>query len=740
VFVLRLLDKAGAATVQSGVTLTEAWSRWAYPAKLVSPWGPRGEAALRVVDVAFADADVAGYGRSGAHASRAPVAFDPVWNRTRAVYQYRSALFAPAPAKYDFAVELQARELRAELAAPPGTGEADVDVLVDGEVVLTRHIERTEQGRWLPVRVVLPDRKIAQISFATRGTLGAPVLVANPMLVGGGNPGLNVVTVVIDTLRADALPVMPRLQGLIARGAWFRQAVTAATWTRPSLLALFGGDLPAAIGQSAEDMIPSESDRRRFYASSPPLLPRLLAARGYLSTAIGNNFFLLGYPQIGLDLGFDEVDDVRHPVLDTPAISAAAVQYLRAHAREAFFLHLHFDAPHWPYTPPPEYLRKVKALPDGFPADSLARQYLAEAAYADEHLGKVLDEIDRLGLGSRTVIVVLGDHGEIFDAAHAHTVDALKLPTLHHHGWSAYDEILRVPLVIAGPGVPTKAIDAQVRTIDILPTLYELLGLGTAPARGRSLMPLVRGAVEPERPAFVEGQEVRALRADGWLYLRRRDGRLTLPNGKHVDVDEELYSLAADPGQHKDVAASEPEALAKMRARFEREAPVPPPAPAAAIHLVVAPDDRPHLVTGVLRSDGGISVLGISGGEAVPVDAHSVRISLRDAARVDVALDPAGSRLTLQLERDGIAVGSERLLVGPFALPLFASAMRRPQIVVEAAQLGWLDAVRQPPSGTRGEISMWRDPGALLPSPVESKGSTGGDDVATMMRRWGYAK
>ena len=66
---------------------------------------------------------------------------------------------------------------------------------------------------------------------------------------------------------------------------------------------MLGGDLPTALGQGAEEMIPSDGDRRRFYAIAPPLLPRVLEARGYRSVAIGNNFFLLGYPQIGLTLG-----------------------------------------------------------------------------------------------------------------------------------------------------------------------------------------------------------------------------------------------------------------------------------------------------------------------------------------------------------------------------------------------------------------------------------------------------
>ena len=757
VFAYRFLDHAAEATLVSELPLDQAWSRLSYPAKLVSPYG-RGDAAMRVVNLALADADVGNYPaskRTPASAKRprgGAVAFDPVWNRTRAVYEYRSGLFAPSPSSYEFHPNLPASRLRLSFATPPGTGAVTVKIEVDGKRVFERQLDRDDAGRWIELDLPLAEGPVKTVRFSTSGgVLGAPVVFAGPVLIAVGNPPLNVITVVIDTLRADALPVMPRLRALGERSLWCEQAITAATWTRPSLLALFGGDLPTAVGQSAEDMIPNEADRRRFYAVAPPLLPRLLAQRGYLTSAIGNNFFLLGYPQIGLDLGFDEVVDVRHPVLDTPAITAAALAYLREHAKEPFYLHLHYDGPHWPYTPPPEFLRRVRELPAGFPVDALSRAYLAEAAYSDENLGKVLDELDRLGLASRTVVVVVGDHGEVFDAAHAHTVDALRLPTLHHHGWSAYDEILRVPLMVSLPGVVRpRRLAAQVRLIDVLPTVAELLGFEVPRrVRGRSLLSLGDGTAGPERVAFTEGQNVRAVRAAGWLYLRRGDGRLTVGT-RRVRVDEELYELAADPAQHQNLATLRPEMLAQMRALFEREAPTPPPAPASVVHLRLAPSSRDHEISGVIRAaTGSLVVRGISHGEVSPLDAHSIRVTLRAPGQIDLAVEPPSSELRLTLRRDGTPLGPGQLLVGPYALPLLGdgplplaapSGEELPTAVLRPEMLGWLDAARGPPAGEHGDLTMWRDPGSSLPVPVESAKSTGGDDVATMMRRWGYAQ
>jgi arylsulfatase A-like enzyme len=736
--VYRFVDHAGEATLASP-PLAEAWRALAYPAKLVDPYtGLRGDDVLRVAELALADADVASYGTPHpiAPARARSLRFDPVWNRTRAVYESKRALFAPGESRYVFRVPAFAHgELQASLAVPPGAGAVEFVVEIDGVAKLSRVVPPAQAGAWIALTQPLGGGA-HDIALVTHGQSAA--FWGDPLIVdrGARRPLPNVLFVVIDTLRIDALPAMPRLRALAAQGTSFTQAITAATWTRPSVLAMLGGDLPTALGQGAEEMIPSDGDRRRFYAIAPPLLPRVLAEHGYRAVAIGNNFFLLGYPQIGLTLGFEEVADIRHPVLDTPAISNAAVAFIEAHRDEPWFLHLHYDAPHWPYTPPPAYLAKVPAMP--FPEDAMARAYLAEAAYADDYLGRVIDALDRLKLAERTLIVVVGDHGEVFDHAHAHTVEALHQPTLHHHGWSGYDELLRVPLVMRMPGtVPTKTIATQVSFVDIEPTIRELAGIAPRPgARGRSLAPLWRGQAEPERPAFVEGQDVRVVRAGGWAYLRRSDGRLTLEGGKRVVRNEELYDLAHDPAEHEDLAARDPAVLARMRALFEREAPTARDTPVAVLHLRVAPDERAHVIDGTLHSEGAISLRGVAGAEASPVDAHTMRLVLRGAAQVDLAIDPPTAGMVLALRRDGTPVAPREVLLGEFALPLLADAN---ELRLDGERLTWIDAARPPVPGERGEILLWRDPSPITPLtlPPARKSSS---EVAGMMRRWGYAQ
>lgn len=814
--IYRFVDHAGEAQLDlSGPALAERLSGFDSPYKLISPYsGLRGETAMRVIEVAVADPLVEKYprgsvpmtapaGATGATGAAAP-RFDPVWNRYRGVYESKVALFAPAPSCYRFHLPLPARaQLTLSVAAiPPQKGEAtgaDVEFIVakDGKPLWRGHQSRKEGtlGRWQPVEISLGEEAGKagtrhELSLCTQssggGAAAGTAVWGNPELwaEGEGATAPNLLLILVDTLRADAMPVMPRLHAYTRESVSFTQAISAATWTRPALLGILGGDLPTAVGQSAEEMIPQERDRKRFYALDRRLLPRLLREAGYKVASVGNNFFLLGYPQIGLSLGFDEVADVRHPVEDSPAITRAALAFLQKNQRRSFFLQLHYDAPHWPYSPPPEWL---SGIPDELAAkvsgaappkptdkptfDPQARNYLGEAAYADAQIAAVLDELTKLGLHERTLVVVLGDHGEIFDPQHNHYVQALKQPTLYHHGWSAYDEVLRVPLVLGMPGrLPRGAtIASQVRLIDVAPTALELLGLGDwrsllpsgARGAGQSLLPVIfarDGA--PDRPAFAEGQNVRALRSGGYLYLRRGDPRLQKAQGNDGSgpiyrVSEELYDLRADPRQHHDLLLelrdgkpdkplknpAVAETLGRLRDEFARYAPLPPERGLPVTHLMLAPDARAqHLLTGTLvSSDPSLSVQGVRSGEVMPRGPGRIDVSLRPGGTVDVLADPT-SRLELTLFRDGLPVASRELLLGPFSLPLLGDTAG---LVLDGGMLDRLSAAYAPVPGERGEVLLWRDqaaPGMAVTATTNTKAASSASEVATIMRDWGYAR
>ena len=743
----RFVDHAAEAEVSGD--LAAGWNAIAnHPQRALLPYAKlSGSAAFRAVEMAFADSDVEDYATARPPNFRPkPVrSYDPIWNRTRAVYSSRSALFLPAGTAQRYRVTLPpGARLETDLgllALTGATGAAKgiFRITVDGHPVLERALDVVESWR-SPAPGAIDLAAFAgrdvTIAFSVEGK-GVAGLFADPIVwaKGGGAPGRNVLFIVVDTLRVDALAVMPRLQALAAWGARFDQSITAATWTRPSLLAMYGGDLPSAVGQSAAEMIPEGADRAAFYRRDPVLLPRLLSARGWRASAIGNNFFLLAYPAIGLDLGFEEVDDVRHPVLDTPAITRAAIRFLDDNRDRSWLLHLHYDAPHWPYTPPPEYLKKIGNWKGdaALQRDPDWARYLAEAAYADDAVGRVLDELDRLGIASRTLVVVVGDHGEVFDPAHAHIVEALGQPTLHHHGWSAYDEILRVPTIFALPGaIPAGAHGEQVRLYDLASTIADYLGVALPlPSRGRSLRPIIEGRDHADRPAFTEGQNIRALREGGWLYLRRDDGRLTQGQRRLV-VREELYDVKADPAQHVNLVDRALDTLEHMRARFLAEAPPAPPDGAVVYHLRVAPDVIAHHIEATFRSAGHLAVRGASEAEVVPLDAHAVQLRFDRPGIVDLALDP-GADFDVALTVDGLPFDPQRMLCGEFAIPIADGHFG-------GERLNWLDAPTPPAPGDRGAILLWRDTGSPVKASLVAAAGSQNDEVTGMMQRWGYAQ
>lgn len=744
----RLIDCAGSATYE-GPALGAALAAAKYPRHFVSRWSglPDGKAE-RVASVSLTVPNVARYPEA-----RVPGAtrLDPVWNRTRGVYESKAALVAPAGSVYRFPLTTTGPStLRSAIATLPTDPAVEMSVEVDGAVVQTMIVgpRGYAAGLWNPIELALPAGKELALRVTARSKSwrsplalwGLPTIT--PRIEGTANTrtatATNVVIVLIDTLRADAFSVMPNLQALAGRGARFTQAVSCATWTRPALLGLYGGELPSRLGHSAEEMIPSVEARDRFYEVAPVLLPRTLAARDYNVTAIGNNFFLLGYPQIGLDLGFDQVTDIRHPQLDTPAITRAVEQFIAVQQNRPFLLHVHYDAPHWPYTPPPEMMRGLE-VPAGFPADVDSAKYLAEARFADQHLGILLGALKTAGIEDKTIVVVLGDHGEVFDHAHDHIVKALDLPTLHHHGWSAYDEVARVPLVIAGPGIAAgKTIDAPVSIIDVAPTLTELLGLpplggGESKRSGQSLLPRIAGTAPTgaTRDLFVEGQNIRLLRDGRYAYLRRGDGRLQ--KGKTiVDVKEELYDLVADPAQHDNAIDRLPAVRDDLRRRFERVAPNLHQPDSDVVHLRLDGDDRDVVVEGIIESDRPLQLAGASAVSAAPLGDRKVQITLRAPASIDLVLG-GGAELKMTLRKNGTPIEGDALRLGRFALPLLHGAIR-----LGTTEQSWLDSPVPPPTAS-GQIVVWRERASHGRGTRVTSDKTDGD-VATMMKRWGYAK
>lgn len=361
----------------------------------------------------------------------------------------------------------------------------------------------------------------------------------------------HLVVVTIDTLRADRLGcygsttvATPHLDRLAREGAMAPHAAVHVPLTRPSHVSLFTGLLPAEHG--VRDNV------------SPPLSPQVptlaesLQAAGFHTGAFVSSIVLSA--QSGLGRGFQTYDerfegessDVRFlntiqkrgdQTLDT------AVRWLddnRGAGR--LFAWIHLYDPHDPYEPPEPYASRYAGRP-----------YDGEVAWSDELVGRLDAALQRLGLGPETLLVVTSDHGEGL-GDHGETV----------HGFFVYQSTMAVPLILRGPGIVAGGrLGVTARTIDLLPTTLELLGL-PLPERpkpaGRSLAAAWRGQRTPaEEPTY--GESLLPLLHFGWSDLRSlREGRW-----KYIQAPRpELYDLQADPGETRNLAveqASRAEAL-----------------------------------------------------------------------------------------------------------------------------------------------------------------------------------
>lgn len=173
--------------------------------------------------------------------------------------------------------------------------------------------------------------------------------------------------------------------------------------------------------------------------------------------------------------------------------------------------------------------------------------------FADENLGLIIAKLGELGLAEKTIVVVTADHGEEF-MEHG----------IKYHSRSLFNQVARIPLVIRYPGSAARVVSAPVSIVDVMPTLLDLVGIdGPAGMNGRSLAAAVTGTGEaPDHPVLMEVYPQQSIERD-LVAIAHRSSKIIWDreaNSFH------LFSLAEDPDDAQDVARSEPERLAEMKA------------------------------------------------------------------------------------------------------------------------------------------------------------------------------
>ncbi|PSQ15945.1 hypothetical protein BRD00_13110 [Halobacteriales archaeon QS_8_69_26] len=470
---------------------------------------------------------------------------------------------------------------------------------------------------------------------------------------------MNVLVYVVDALRADALScygydrdTTPAIDHLAANGVRYERCFSPSTWTRPVAASILTGLYPPAHGVVTRDD-----------GFEGPSVATAFANRGH--DAVGVSAMGNVSTAVGFDRGFDAFHDLyRDPAvverretrdadaeeLDQESVEEVALPRAadvtdrllswldgrEAHPDDPFFALCWAIDPHVPYDPPDGYREYVDPDYDG-PVDGrretlpevnddadlahLRSLYDGEVRYVDDQIRRLVEGLDDRNLGRDTLLVVLGDHGDAF-REHGRLT----------HGHLPYDELMRVPLVVAPatagdgrdgirdrrdetpetsagllPGTdgvdPPVVVDEVTSLVDLAPTLLAAAGADPGsrdgPVQGRPLPPF--GPEGSSAPVYSETRlrdsypVFYGVRTDRWKYMAVEgpDGgpgtylelaRRLVTRGMVTDLlrhplyylrryrhdeDEYLFDLDADPGETENLTGDRPETASEFRERLQ---------------------------------------------------------------------------------------------------------------------------------------------------------------------------
>lgn len=376
----------------------------------------------------------------------------------------------------------------------------------------------------------------------------------------------SVVLISVDTWRADSLPHMPLLQARAEQAQVYQRALSTSSWTLPAMASLMTG-LPVHEHGAGRRAHPTQTGVRTGISPTVPTLPERLREQGYVSVGVLSN------PYLGANMGFHRgldraVDTSRQALLfaqlrrsfllrgllptrddDAASLVALAQERWGRLSEGRSFLWVHLSDAHAPYGTPEDAdcempgcfeswvpARRGAKQPDPAQIEALYRQDLAEL---DRALDALLAEIDT----TRTLVVMVGDHGEAFGPA----------PDVEH-GHSFAPAITQVPLLVWGPGIAAGPVERSVNLMDVHQGVLDYAERGRAvaldPAGPDSLTPMASLLFGPDASACSDGHS--------WLLDQGPSQTLIagppsdalagcipgpLPEGAPLDMDGALLSL-----------------------------------------------------------------------------------------------------------------------------------------------------------------------------------------------------
>lgn len=427
----------------------------------------------------------------------------------------------------------------------------------------------SKYGRLIVVLVVIVGIALISVIVSDRKT---PVISCKDC---------NVIVVGYDTVGAKHVSSLgyerdttPQLDKMAKAGFSFAQNYSTAPWTVPSFMATFTGQYPTQHGVVNKYTV-YNSDQQTIsnldqISPGTETLAQQFKKQGYMTGGFTGDSGVSA--KFGYGNGFDVYTEPT-PFGSIGDSSTQAISWLKENPNKKFFMFLHGYDAHGQNKVDDDFLKTGEFIPKSYkgPLTGTAQEeamlrekqltedlnltkedyaylngiYDSKIKNGDAKFGKFWSQIESMGLAKKTVVVMLADHGEEWGEHNG--VD---------HGHSLYGEQVHVPLVFTVPGAePLKEpIDTQVSSLDVAPTLFDIVGLKPtyqyeSQMQGKSLLPLMQGKGVAGQDVFLETDyldftHIRGIQtANGWKYI------ITEQTGK-----EELYDLNNDPGEHKNVA------------------------------------------------------------------------------------------------------------------------------------------------------------------------------------------
>ena len=426
---------------------------------------------------------------------------------------------------------------------------------------------------------------------------------------------MNLILLTIDCLRADHLsclgyskPTTPNLDNLASDNVLFTQEISVGPGTPTSFKTMFTSTYPLM------------HDGKLHITDSITTLAQVLKEHGYRTAAFHTNPWISSF--YGYDKGFDTFDDGiqkwkfesrmskpkalvervigktgrLHEIISkiyttllmssyiskAEALNKKALSWLRGNTNN-FFLWIHYMDVHEPYLPPSRLASplktyrisglhaKVRHSPGSLSpreVNNLIGLYDAEITYVDKQISSLLSRLKQSNVLDDTFVIITADHGQ-----------QLLERGRHGHGRDLYDELVHIPLIIAGPGLKSSVISQQTSNLDLAPTILDILKVEKPKAfLGNSLLPLINGnetkagnsaaiseadtvtgiaRIRPRiKPQLDTNHRMTSLRTGKWKYIYTA-GR-----------QDELYDLEDDPKETKNIIDIKPEVAAELRDRI----------------------------------------------------------------------------------------------------------------------------------------------------------------------------